>query len=100
MIDTLVFESLNATLLAYSQIKTQYFLFRDHRAARLGKKPREIYWPQSQEVGSREKGKQTFSFCLSLGLRSADSKNNWKASLEGIQLYTLSFCRNLQLNGF
>lgn len=38
MFDTLVFESLNATLLAYSQIKTQYFLFRDHRAARVGKK--------------------------------------------------------------
>ena len=38
MIDNLVFESLNATLLVCSQIKTQYFLVRDRRAARVGKK--------------------------------------------------------------
>ena len=37
---------------------------------------------------------------LSLGLRSAGSKNNGKASVDRIQLYTLSFCRNLQLGGF
>ena len=37
---------------------------------------------------------------LSLGLRSAGSKNNGKASVDRIQLYTLSFCRNLQLEGF
>ena len=37
---------------------------------------------------------------FSLGLHSADSKNNGKPSVDRIQLYTLSFCRNLQLEGF
>ena len=39
-------------------------------------------------------------FYFSLGLRLAGSKNNGKASVDRIQLYTLSFCRNLQLEGF
>ena len=37
---------------------------------------------------------------LSLGLRSAGSKNNGKASVDRKQLYTLSFCGNPQLEGF
>ena len=59
--------------------------------------------------GRGEKEKLTFFFCLlffisrSLFLyfsRSADSKNNGKVSVDRIQLYTLSFCGNLQLEGF